>query len=72
VTSSNPATSFGTITAFGSVFVNGVEFSTSGATIVLDGNPAAESNLRVAWWSRVNGSRSGSSGSATRIEVDDA
>jgi hypothetical protein len=63
---------FGTITAFGSVFVNGVEFSTSGATIVLDGNPAAESNLRVGMVVTVNGSRSGSSGSATRIEVDDA
>ncbi len=72
VTSSNPATSFGTITAFGSVFVNGVEFSTSGATIVLDGNPAAESNLRVGMVVTVNGSRSGSSGSATRIDVDDA
>jgi len=64
--------SFGTITAFGSVFVNGVEFSTSGATIVLDGNPAAESNLRVGMVVTVSGSRSGSSGSATRIDVDDA
>jgi hypothetical protein len=63
---------FGTITAFGSVFVNGVEFSTSGATIVLDGNPATESNLRVGMVATVSGSRSGSSGSATRIEVDDA
>src|SRR5712671_5356358 len=64
--------SFGTITAFGSVFVNGVEFNTSGATIVLDDNPAAESNLRVGMVVTVSGSRSGSSGSATRIEVDDA
>src|SRR5712664_719020 len=64
--------SFGTITDFGSVFVNGVEFSTSGATIVLDGNPATESNLRVGMVVTVSGSRSGSSGSATRIEVDDA
>src|ERR1700704_511004 len=71
-TSSNPATSFGTITAFGSVFVNGVEFKTSGSTIVRDGNPAAESNLRVGMVVTVNGSRSGSSGSAARIEVDDA
>ena len=63
---------FGTITAFGSVFVNGVEFSTSGATIVLDDNPATESNLRVGMVVTVSGSRSGSSGSATRIEVDDA
>src|SRR5712675_1480110 len=71
-TGGSGVTSTGTITAFGSVFVNGVEFSTSGATIVLDGNPAAESNLRVGMVVTVNGSRSGSSGSATRIEVDDA
>jgi hypothetical protein len=69
---SGPTSAFGTITAFGSVFVNGVEFSTSGATIVRDGNPATESNLRVGMVVTVNGSRSGSSGSATRIEVDDA
>jgi len=71
-TGGSGVTSTGTITAFGSVFVNGVEFSTSGATIVLDGNPAAESNLRVGMVVTVNGSRSGSSGSAARIEVDDA
>jgi len=71
-TGGSGVTSTGTITAFGSVFVNGVEFSTSGATIVRDGNPATESNLRVGMVVMVNGSRSGSSGSATRIEVDDA
>jgi len=71
-TGGSGVTSTGTITAFGSVFVNGVEFNTSGATIVLDDNPAAESNLRVGMVVTVSGSRSGSSGSATRIEVDDA
>jgi len=71
-TGGSGVTSTGTITAFGSVFVNGVEFSTSGATIVRDGNPATESNLRVGMVVTVNGSRAGSSGSATRIEVDDA
>jgi hypothetical protein len=71
-TSSTRATSFGTITAFGSVFVNGVEFGTSGATIVRDDVPAAEGDLRVGMVVTVRGSRSGSSGSATRIDVDDA
>ena len=71
-TSSPPATSFGTITDFGSVFVNGVEFSTGGATIVLDGNPVTQNELRRGMVVTVSGSRSGSSGSATRIEVDDA
>src|SRR5882762_10007403 len=69
---SGATSAFGTITAFGSVFVNGVEFNSSGATIVLDGNPAAESNLRVGMVVTVSGSRSGSSGNAARIEVDDA
>jgi len=65
---------FGTITALGSgnASVNGVRFSTSGATIVLDGSPATASNLRVGMVVTVSGSRSGSSGSATRIDVDDA
>src|SRR5882724_9545279 len=71
-TGGSGVTSTGTITGFGSVFVNGVEFNTSGATIVRDGNPATESNLRVGMVVMVNGSRSGSSGNATRIEVDDA
>ena len=60
-TSGSGVTSTGTITAFGSVFVNGVEFSTSGATIVRDGNPATETNLRVGMVVTVNGSRSASS-----------
>ena len=71
-TSSTPATSFGTITNFGSVFVNGVEFSTSSATITLDGIPVTENELRRGMVVTVSGSRSGNSGSAARIEVDDA
>jgi hypothetical protein len=72
MTGGTPATSFGTITAFGSVFVNGVEFSTSGATIILDGNPVTQNELRRGMVVTVSGSRSGNSGSATRIDVDDA
>jgi Domain of unknown function (DUF5666) len=71
-TGSAPATSFGTITDFGSVFVNGVEFSTSGAIITLDGTPVTQNELRRGMVVTVSGSRSGSSGNATRIEVDDA
>jgi len=72
MTGNSPTTSFGTITDFGSVFVNGVEFSTSGATITLDGNPVTQNELRRGMVVTVSGSRSGSSGSATRIAVDDA
>ena len=73
VTSSpTPVSSFGTITNFGSVFVNGVEFSTSGTTIMLDDNPATQKDLRIGMVVSVSGSRSGMSGSATRIDVDGA
>lgn len=64
--------SFGTITALGSVTVNGVKFSTSGAMIVRDGVPVTQGALRVGMVVTVRGSHSGSSGSATRVEVDDA
>lgn len=72
MTGSTPTTSFGTITDFGSVFVNGVEFSTDGATITLDGNPVTQNDLRRGMVVTVSGSRSGNSGSAARIEVDEA
>lgn len=70
--SPTPVTSVGTITNFGSVFVNGVEFSTSGTSILLDDNPATQNNLRIGMVVTVSGSRSGTSGSATRIDVDGA
>jgi hypothetical protein len=65
---------FGTITALGSgsASVNGVEFSTSRATITLDGNPVTQNELRRGMVVTVSGSRSGNSGSATQIDVDDA
>ena len=39
--------SVGSVTAFGSVFVNGTEFDTAGATIVVEGSGATQSDLRV-------------------------
>jgi hypothetical protein len=65
---------FGTITALGSgsASVNGVEFSTNRATITLDGNPVTQNELRRGMVVTVSGSRSGNSGSATQIDVDDA
>jgi hypothetical protein len=69
---SAPTTSFGSITALGSVFVNGVEFNTDGATIILDGSPATQKDLRVGMVVTVSGLRSGNSGSATRVDADDA
>ena len=41
------AIAFGRITQFGSVFVNGVEYDTSGASFQIDDQPASQSQLRV-------------------------
>lgn len=62
--------SVGTITDFGSVWVNGVEFSTTNATIRIDDNPGRESDLRRGMVVRVDGSISGAT--ASTITVDDA
>lgn len=62
--------SYGSITAFGSVWVNGVEFETGGATIRIDDNPHPESDLRLGMVARVEGSLDDRQ--AVLIEVDDA
>ena len=66
--------SYGTLTASGggSASVNGVQFSTAGAAIVRDDVQVTEASLRPGMVVTVSGMRTGSSGSATRIEVDDA
>ncbi len=65
--------SFGTVTDFGSIFVNGVEFSTSGASIRRDDVVISESELRRGMVVEVRGSiANGSSGSATSVEVEEA
>jgi len=49
-------TSVGPITGFGSVIVDGVEYSTTGAQIRIDDEPAPESQLRVGQIVSINGS----------------
>ena len=63
----------GTIDGFGSIFVNGVEFETGGASITLDGSAAAEDNLRLGMVVKVDGSINddGRTGTATRVRFDD-
>lgn len=45
--SSSGTTTVGVITGFGSIYVNGVEYETSGATIAIDDNPGLETELGV-------------------------
>jgi len=63
----------GPITGFGSIFVNGVEYATSGASVTVDGQPGTESDLRVGQIVQVVGTLdgSGTKGTATRIAYDD-
>ena len=65
-------TSSGTITGFGSVYVNGVKYDTSGSTITIDDNPGIESDLAVGMRVTVNGTLTDdSNGTATSISFND-
>jgi hypothetical protein len=63
--------SAGAISGFGSIFVTGTEYDTSGASVDLDGSPAAESDLRIGMVVVVEGTRSGASGTADTVTYDD-
>jgi len=71
---SGVAVSKGVITAKGSVFVNGIRFSTTGATIKVDDNPGVESDLKVGMVIKVRGTSDDATklGTATSIEARDA
>ena len=70
---SGPAVSQGVITAKGSVFVNGIEFNTTGATIRIDDNPGAEGDLKVGMVVKVKGTSDDATkkGVATLVEAWD-
>ena len=59
----------GPITGFGSIWVNGVEYSTTAATITVDDSPGTESDLRVGQFVRIEGTvaTGGTTGTATRV-----
>ena len=63
----------GTINGFGSVIVNGVRYSTTGAAITIDDRPGTESDLRPGQVVRVEGTvdATGSAGTARSIEFND-
>lgn len=61
----------GTITGFGSIFVNGVEYETRDASIIIDGNPGTESDLAVGMVVELTGSSSGTTGVALSINASD-
>ena len=60
-------TSSGTITGFGSIYVNGVKFDTSSSTISIDDSPGIEDDLAIGMRVTVNGTLNadGVNGTAT-------
>jgi hypothetical protein len=67
------AASKGVITGFGSVFVNGVEYDSVGASVTMDDLSSAESELQIGMVVTVNGSidGSGATGTASSISFAD-
>jgi len=65
--------SSGTVTGFGSVFVNGVEFETDRSTFDLEGTSGTQNDLAIGMVVRVNGTINpdGTTGNATSIIFDD-
>ncbi len=63
----------GPIATFGSVVVNGVRYSTAGATITVDDSPGTESDLRVGQVVRIRGELDAglTTGTASSVSFDD-
>lgn len=61
----------GVITNFGSVWIDGVEYETDGAEILVDGQPGTEADLDVGMYVTLTGSADGTRGQAMSIEFDD-
>jgi len=74
VTSPSAFVSSGTISAIGSIFVNGVEYDTSSATFDIDGDPdGVEADLAIGMRVKVTGSvnADGITGNAESVAYDD-
>jgi hypothetical protein len=71
--SSTPVMTTGTITGFGSIYVNGVHFQTTHATIRKNGQVVAQSALKVGEIAHIKGSEndSGGTGDADSVDVDE-
>ncbi len=73
--SPTPAVAVGTVTAFGSVFVNGIRFETDAADFTIDGESGTQSDLGIGDVVIVTGTIDGddtTTGSATSVTFDDA
>jgi hypothetical protein len=60
----------GTITGFGSVMANGIEFNTDSATVTMDGEPGNLSDLRIGMVVSIRGTLSDDSGAGIAREIN--
>jgi len=65
-----PVMATGTITGFGSIYVNGVHFQTTRATIRKNGQVVAQSALKVGEIARLKGTKNDSNGTGDADSVD--
>jgi hypothetical protein len=61
----------GPISAFGSIFVNGIRYDTSQAEVVINGATASADDLRLGMMVSISGTWDGAEGSAARIEFEE-
>ncbi len=68
-----PIKTVGTITGFGSIFVNGIEFETDTASVTLDDNPGVQGDLKLGMVVKITGQidDSGLAGQASVVSFDD-
>jgi hypothetical protein len=69
---SRSAAASGTITEFGSVFVNGKKFDTNSASFIVDGQSGSQNDLKIGMTVMVVGSFSGTQHSANSVRQEDA
>jgi Domain of unknown function (DUF5666) len=65
----SPVTASGPVTGFGSIFVNGVEFTTTGAQIQIDDQPGTESQLAIGEVVTVRGTLNANNTTGTATDV---
>ena len=67
-------TGIGTVSGFGSVFVNGIEWFTEGAEVIVGGESATEADLRLGMLIRVDGKyrKDGTTGVARSVVFESA
>jgi Domain of unknown function (DUF5666) len=70
-TGTAPVMATGTITGFGSIYVNGVHFQTTSATIHKNGQVVAQSALKVGEIARIKGAKNDTDGSGNADSIDD-